>query len=127
MVTIDNASFSPDTVAVLCVEYWKLVQTTRKATSLVGDPDGRRLEGQVKYSERQLSSLLHQLGLKLIEFEGEIFHAGISASADNAEDFSDNDELVIVKTLEPAIVAGMKVLKLGRVLVEQTHSSKEQL
>ncbi|NRB17503.1 MAG: hypothetical protein HRU33_08020 [Rhodobacteraceae bacterium] len=125
MVTSDNSRFNTDAVALLCVEFWKLTQATKKAIERLPNGDGRRLEGQLKYSQRQLVTLLDQLGLKLIEFDGEEFHAGLSASADNAEDFADGVGLVVAKTLEPTIMEDMKVIRTGRVLVEPANSLKE--
>lgn len=118
MVISRGTRFSTDAVALLCVEYWKLTRATQKATERLPDADGRRLEGQLKYSLRQLMVLIDQLELKLIEFDGEDFHAGMSASADNAEDFADDVKLVVARTLEPTILKDMKVIRAGRVLVK---------
>lgn len=125
MVASSQISFSADTVAQLCVEYWKLSKATRKAIDRLTDNDGRRLEGQLNFSDRQLSLLIDQLGFRLVEFEAEEFHAGLSASADNAGDYSDDVDLVVAKTLEPTIMADMKVIRLGRVLVEPAKIEKE--
>ena len=125
MVASSQIPFSADTVAQLCVEYWKLSKATRKAIDRLPDSDGRRLEGQLNFSDRQLSLLIDQLGFRLVEFETEEFHAGLSASADNAGDYSDDVDLVVAKTLEPTIMADMKVIRLGRVLVEPAKIEKE--
>ncbi len=125
MVASSQIPFSADTVAQLCVEYWKLSKATRKAIDRLTDNDGRRLEGQLNFSDRQLSLLIDQLGFRLVEFEAEEFHAGLSASADNAGDYSDDVDLVVAKTLEPTIMADMKVIRLGRVLVEPAKIEKE--
>lgn len=125
MVGSSEVSFNADVVAQLCVDYWKLCKVTWKAIDHLPDDNRRRLEGQLNFSDRQLSMLLDQLGFRLIEFETEEFHAGLSASADNAGDFSDEVDLVVSKTLEPTIMANMKVIRLGRVLVEPAKSEKE--
>lgn len=125
MATSNQDAFSPDAIALLCVEFWKLAKATEKATQTFTDGAGRKLEGQLKYSNRQLTMLLSQLGLKLIEFDGEQYHAGLPTSADNAEDFDDETELIIAKTLEPTVMEGMKVLRSGRVIVQRAKNSKE--
>lgn len=120
-----EASFKPETVAQLCVEYWKLSNATKKAIERLPESESRRLKGQLNFSDRQLAMLVDQLGLKLIDFEAEVFHAGLATSADNAGDFPDETDLIVSKTLEPTVMADMKVIRLGRVLVEPANSEKE--
>lgn len=117
MVNDPNSRASLDVVAEICVEYWKLARAASKAIDHLGGSQGGRLSAQIKYSERQLSVLCSKLDLKLICFEGEEVHAGISASADNEDEFSSEMELIVTKTLEPAVVRDMSVLRNGRVLV----------
>jgi hypothetical protein len=69
--------------------------------------------------------LVDQMGLKLIDFEAEAFHAGLATSADNVGDFPDETDLIVSKTLEPTVMADMKVIRLGRVLVEPAKREKE--
>ncbi|GLO69710.1 hypothetical protein MACH17_12270 [Phaeobacter inhibens] len=120
-----EASFKPETVAQLCVEFWKLSNATKKAIERLPESESRRLKGQLNFSDRQLAMLVDQLGLKLIDFETEGFHAGLATSADNAGDYPDETDLVVSKTLEPTVMADMKVIRLGRVLVEPTKIEKE--
>lgn len=120
-----ETSLKPDVVAQLCVEFWKLSNATRKAVDRLPDGESRRLEGQLNFSDRQLSMLVDQLGFRLIDFQSEVFHTGLAASADNAGDYPDETDLVVSKTLEPTVMADMKVIRLGRVLVEPAKSEKE--
>ncbi len=83
------------------------------------------MKGQLNFSDRQLAMLVDQLGFKLIDFEAEVFHAGLATSADNAGDFPDETDLIVSKTLEPTVMAGIKVIRLGRVFVEPAKSEKE--
>jgi hypothetical protein len=110
-------SVDPDALARLCVEYWKLSKAYSKVSDLLPEKEGRRVTAQVKFSELQLQAISEVIGVKVISFDGEEFSPGIAASADNAEDFDDGEVLIILKTIEPAIVYSMKVLSKGRVLV----------
>lgn len=125
MVASPAITFSAETVAQLCVEFWKLSNATRKAIDRLPDGESRRLEGQLNFSDRQLSMLVEKLGFRLINFESEIFHTGLAATADNAGDFSNEIDLVVSKTLEPTVMVGMKVVRLGRIVVEPAKSEKE--
>jgi hypothetical protein len=120
-----ETSLRSEVVAQLCVEFWKLSNATRKAIDRLPDGESRRLEGQLNFSDRQLSMLVDQLGFRLIDFQSEGFYTGLAASADNAGDYPDETDLVVSKTLEPTVMADMKVVRLGRVLVEPAKSEKE--
>lgn len=125
MVGSSPKALKAETVAQLCVEFWKLSNATKKAIERLPESESRRLKGQLNFSDRQLAMLVDQLGLKLIDFEAEGFHAGLATSADNAGDYPDETDLVVSKTLEPTVMADMKVIRLGRVLVEPAKSEKE--
>jgi hypothetical protein len=125
MVSSPPMSMNAESVAQLCVEFWKLSNATRKAIERLPESESRRLKGQLNFSNRQLAMLVDQLGLKLIDFETEGFHAGLATSADNAGDYPDETDLIVSKTLEPTVMADMKVIRLGRVLVEPAKSEKE--
>lgn len=125
MVSSPPKSMNVESVAQLCVEFWKLSNATKKAIERLPESESRRLKGQLNFSDRQLTMLVDQLGLKLIDFEAEGFHAGLATSADNAGDYPDETDLLVSKTLEPTVMADMKVIRLGRVLVEPTKIEKE--
>lgn len=125
MVGSPPMSMNAESVAQLCVEFWKLSNATKKAIERLPESESRRLKGQLNFSDRQLAMLVDQLGLKLIDFETEGFHAGLATSADNAGDYPDETDLIVSKTLEPTVMAEMKVIRLGRVLVEPANGEKE--
>lgn len=125
MVISSTNGLPSDVVAQLCVEFWKLAKATRKATQQLPEGESRRLEGQLNFSDRQLSMIVEHLGFRLVEFDGEVFHAGLAASADNVGDYSDDVDLVVSKTLEPTVMADMKVVRLGRVIVKAAENEKE--
>lgn len=112
-------------VAQLCVEYWKLSTVTEKALVAVEPKDGKRLEAQLKYSKRQLEVMLQELGLKLVDFYGELYHAGLAVSVDNPADHDEDDQLIISRTLEPTVMSGMTVVRLGRVIVGPKQDEEE--
>lgn len=125
MVTKAEHSNDKDTAVQLCVEFWKLAKAAAKTVELLDETQGRKLSSQIKFSERQLATLAAGLEIKIVDFDGEDFHPGLAASADNEDDFEAETDLVVTKTLEPAIVSGMSVLKSGRVLVGPKPENQE--
>ena len=114
-----------ESVAQLCVEYWKLAAATEKALSGVLASDGKRLEAQLKFSKRQLDVLLQDLGLRLVDFSGERFHPGLAVSVDNSGDFEEDEALVVGKTIEPTVMSDMTVIRLVRVIVAPVEQEEE--
>ena len=115
-----------ESVAQLCVEYWKLAAATEKALSGVLASDGKRLEAQLKFSKRQLDVLLQDLGLRLVDFSGERFHPGLAVSVDNSGDFEEDEALVVGKTIEPTVMSDMTVIRLGRVIVAPVEPVEQE-
>ncbi|PKQ10697.1 MAG: hypothetical protein CVT70_18085 [Alphaproteobacteria bacterium HGW-Alphaproteobacteria-1] len=113
-------------IARLCVEYWKLTRTGLRAVGQLPEKEGKRLAAQLKFSNLQLSTISGQMGLSVILFDGEAFTLGMPASADNGEDYGEDDDLVVVKTIEPAIVRDMKVIHKGRVLVGRRNDEVQE-
>ena len=118
MVDADGSLNSDsELIARLCVEFWKLAKASLRATNQLPEKDSKRLVAQVKFSDLQLVTIAEQMGLSLVSFDGESFSTGMPASADNGEDYGDDDDLVVTKTIEPAVVKDMKVIQKGRVLI----------
>jgi hypothetical protein len=114
-----------ESVAQLCVEYWKLAAATEKALNGALSSNGKRLEAQLKFSKRQLDVLLQDLGLRLVDFSGERFHPGLAVSVDNPGDFEEDEALVVGKTIEPTVMSDMSVIRLGRVIVAPVEQEEE--
>lgn len=114
-----------ESVAQLCVEYWKLAAATEKALNGALSSNGKRLEAQLKFSKRQLEVLLQDLGLRLVDFSGERFHPGLAVSVDNPGDFEEDEALVVGKTIEPTVMSDMSVIRLGRVIVAPVEQEEE--
>ena len=120
-----NGELRDQTVHSLCLEFWKLCKNAARATDQLNEKDGKRLTAKINYSKKQLETLTEKMGLKLVEFDGEEFHPGIPASADNAGDFEDGKPLVVTRTLEPAVVQDMRLLRPGRVVVGPIQKETE--
>ena len=106
-------------LASLAVEYWKLLEYCRKALILIDEDRARRFQSQLRFSDIQLRTILAEVKIKLIAFDGQKFDLGLAASAENVSDFDEDEDLIITKTLAPAVVREMKVLSKGKVLVSK--------
>jgi hypothetical protein len=122
--TIEVGNRDPD-LAHLLVDYWKLARGAAKAVGKLPEGDAKRLASQVRYASRQLDLASSKFGLRVVEFEGSTFEVGMAASADNIDDFNSEAALVVDRTIEPAVVKGMRVVRAGRVLVKEIPGEGE--
>lgn len=125
MVNGEKNDVNIESIAQLCVEYWRLAAATEKALNGALSSNGKRLEAQLKFSKRQLDVLLQDLGLRLVDFSGERFHPGLAVSVDNPGDHEEDEALVVGKTIEPTVMSDMTVIRLGRVIVAPVEKEEE--
>ncbi len=111
-------------IADLAVDYWKLMRAFERLLGQVPPERARRAEGQLRFAAGRLTISLEAAGLSLAVFDGRPLDATIPASAINAEDTL--DFAIITETLEPAVLAGNRVLRTARVVVATpSHGEKE--
>ncbi len=103
--------------AKLVVEFWKLVRAYERSIPLLPPDHQTRAQAQLRFSANQLKSLLDEVQIVLVTFEGKTFEPNLPMSAVNADDFEDDDNLVVAQSIEPAIVQDGKVLLMGKVVL----------
>jgi hypothetical protein len=105
-------------LASLAVEFWKLAANFERQVEH-GD-DARKAGGhaQLRYSRRRLETLLEADGMRVVFYDGEQWSAVLPASAVNAEDVADIDNLTVETTLEPTIVGPDGVIIPGKVILK---------
>lgn len=109
-------------LAGLAVEYWKLLRSFERTIDLVPLDSRARLLAQTRYAEGRLESLLADAKMKAVGFDGAAFEVNLPAIAINGEDLVGLDNLVVERTIEPAIVSDMTVLLSGKVLLKQSSN-----
>lgn len=90
---------------------------------------GERLMAPARYADARLATHLESAGLHFATFEGQEITPQIPVVAINADDLGTRDDtdneattprrIVVGSTLEPAIVAGARVLVMGRVIAQE--------
>ena len=109
----DNCEFA---LASLAVDYWKLLRSFEKLVSELPDEQSARLRAQSRFSASRLASHLELSGLQLVTFEGQHISPSMPVTAVNAEDVSGLEMIIVESTIEPAVVAGSRVILSGRVI-----------
>jgi hypothetical protein len=105
------------TLAHLAVEYWKLVRTIERAIEVTPENSRERIASQARYAASRLESLLGEQNMSLQTFEGMKFEVNLPASAINGDEFQEDANPVVERTLEPAVISNMRVLLMGKVFL----------
>jgi hypothetical protein len=113
----DNHSDIQRQTAILAVEFWKLLRAFDRAISLAPEQSRKGLLAQARYAQEKLTTLTQAIGMRLVAFEGMPFEINLPAVAINGEDVAGASNLVIERTVEPAVIVNGGVLLTARVFV----------
>lgn len=111
--------YTSSSLVALAVEYWRLLRAYDRLRGTVEGDAGARFAAQSRFALGRLEALLAEAGLRLAIFDGQPFHPGLPVRALNAEDFADEDGLVVAFTNEPTILADGRVVVLGTVTLDR--------
>lgn len=112
------------TFAQLAVEQWKLLRAFERVIATVSPEAEARFSAQSRYSASRLDTLLSQAGLRIVSFDGLPFETNLPAVVLNAEDVTGLPDLVVEKTVEPAVIRDMTVLMTGKVILAQSKQAE---
>lgn len=103
-------------LGALAVDYWKLLRSFERLASDAPAEKSARLQAQARFSAVRLSAHLEACGLQLVTFEGQQIAAEIPVIAINADEFDGQSGVIVESTIEPAVVAGSRIVSVGRVV-----------
>jgi hypothetical protein len=109
--------------AQLAVEHWKLLRGVSRMLSDLPADQQKRVEAQYRYASNRLKQLTEEVGLRLAEYEGAEFSPNLPVCVINADDFNENDGLMIAQTLEPTVLHNGMVIIMGKVLLEERKAT----
>src|ERR1700674_100676 len=110
------------TVARLAVEYWKLLRVLERALESVPDERRERFASQGRYAADRLDELLRERKMSVQSFDGMDFEINLPASAVNGDEFPNRTDVVVARTIEPAVIADMRPILMGKVYLASKES-----
>jgi hypothetical protein len=113
---------TPDLEALLIdtsIECWRFSRLFLRATGKLDAGEGARYENQLRFFLRRLEDNLSSAGMTLVNVEGQVFDAGMAATALNIEDFGPQEELVVDQMVEPIIMGTEGIRRTGTVTLRQ--------
>lgn len=101
----------------IAVESWRFSRVFLRLISKLDAGESARYVNQLRYFQKRIEESLDQVGLKLVNVEGQYFDPGVAATALNVADFSPDDRLIINQMIEPIIMGGEGLKRQGTVMV----------
>jgi hypothetical protein len=107
----------------IAVEGWRFSRLFTRLLSKLDAGESSRYVNQLRYFQNRLEENLDAAGFRLINLEGQLFDAGMAATALNISDFDPNDPLLIEQMIEPIIMGPDGLKKQGTVLLRRAGNS----
>jgi hypothetical protein len=99
------------------VEGWRFSRLFSRLISKLDAGEGSRYLSQQRYFQKKISESLEDVGLKLVNVEGQVYDPGIAATALNLEDFAPHDVLMVEQMVEPIIMDANGLCRSGTVML----------
>ena len=99
------------------VEGWRFSRLFSRLISKLDAGESSRYLSQQRYFQKKISESLEDVGLKLVNVEGQVYDPGIAATALNLEDFAPHDMLMVEQMVEPIIMDANGLCRSGTVML----------
>ena len=105
----------------IAVESWRFSRLFSRVLDKLDAGESGRYVNQLRYFQKKVEGSLESSGLKIVDVEGQIFDAGMAASALNIGDFGPDDELLVDQMVEPIIMGPEGLKKSGTVMLRKVY------
>ncbi|MBL0320390.1 MAG: hypothetical protein IPP74_14035 [Alphaproteobacteria bacterium] len=102
------------------LESWRFTKVFIRMMNKLDAAETTRFASQLNYYQEKLTFNLEQVNLRLVNVEGQIYEAGMAATALNISDFEAEDILLVEQMLEPIIMGPDGLVRSGTVLLRKT-------
>ena len=109
-------------VVELASEYWKLLKVFQRAILLAPEEARLRLQAHARYADSRLEMVLAAERIRVMSFDGMEYEITMPAIAINADEYVGEENLIVERTIEPAVVQDMAVLMSGKVYLKKANN-----
>jgi NifB/MoaA-like Fe-S oxidoreductase len=83
--------------------------------------DTKRYLNQVRYFQKTIHDSLDEVGMKIVDLEGQLFDDGIAAIPLNIDEFEADDKLIVEQMIEPLIMKNGTILKQAKICLAKVE------
>jgi len=102
--------------ALLSVDYWKMLKAFDRAAAWLPEDRRQRAESQARFARDRLAGAMQRCDMMLGLYEGRAVDGTLPIIVVNADEHDSSAELIVIETIEPAVLAGSRVLQSAKVI-----------
>ena len=106
-----------DSVVSIGSETFRFRGVFERVLMRLGPDDQMKYASQYAWFEKRVLKALAAAGIRIVDFQGKIYDPGLPVTPLNLEDFSTEEELFVLQTIEPVMMKDEKLLKTGTVIL----------
>lgn len=110
-----------EAVIRMAVESWRFGRVFDRLLTKLDAGERNRYESQYRWFIKKVEEALEQVGLRIVNVEGQHFDPGIAATPLNVEEFDPKDTLMVDQMLEPIIMGKDSLVKTGTVTLRKVE------
>jgi len=103
----------------LAMEGWRFQKLFTRALSKLDAGEAPRFSNQHRYFVRRIGDCLQEVGIRLVNLEGQPYDTGSAVTAVNIADFEPEDSLVVDQMIEPIVMNEAGLLRPGTVTLRK--------
>ena len=103
----------------LAIESWRFAKVFERGITQLNAARAKRHTSQLQLFLKKTEESLEDVGLRIVNVEGQPYDPGIAATPLNIEDFEPDDHLVVDQMLEPIIMDGGSLAQTGTVTLRR--------
>lgn len=114
---MENNDRIKNSMIEIAVEHYRLKKTFMKAISKLDFTEQNKYMSQFSWFSKKVVKALDDIGLKIINVDGQLYDPGMAVTPLNIEDFEADDVLYVEQTVEPIIMQDNTIIKTGTVIL----------
>lgn len=109
------------TLIDMAIEGWRFAKLFSRVLNKLDAGEATRYANQLRYYQEKLEGGLHDVGIRIVNLEGQIYDPGMAATPINAEDFNPDDQLMVDQMVEPIIMGTEGLLRSGKIMLRKAE------
>ena len=115
----ESADGYKEAIIKLATESWHFTTVYQRMLTILDASEHRKYTSQLRWHIKKMEESLEEGGLRIVNVEGQPYDPGMAVTPVNIEDFDADAPLVVNRMLEPIIMEGTTLAKMGKVTLKR--------
>lgn len=117
MEQIEQSQKLQDSLVTIAAETFRFQHVYFKVLSKLDLNEQAKYSSQFAWFTKKVTKALDEVGLRIVDVNGQLYDPGMAVTPLNIEDFEAEDILYVAQTMEPIIMQDNAVIKTGTVIL----------